>query len=325
MMMPGRVASAPGKVMLAGEYAVLCGAPALVQAVDRRVSVCIERSTSWRADSDLFAGDGFEVADRQGIPDTPLGRLLRLTVGERAGPFAMATRSGRLRDGEVKLGLGSSAAVSVAAAHAMSCLAGEPVPALPELIAFHDAVQGKAGSGADVAASRAGGLVRFERTAAGPSSRRLPPLRLPMRFLWSGKPARTADFIAGFDRYRCQPGAAALIDELCQCARRIAGLGSPPQALCEALADYARLTECLGREAGLPIHGAGHARLGALAREYGVVYKPCGAGGGDMGLAASDDEERLAAFCRAAQSAGTHLVDLAPAHAGVEVDAVGNG
>ena len=35
------VASAPGKIVLSGEYAVLAGAPAIVMAVDRRARVAI--------------------------------------------------------------------------------------------------------------------------------------------------------------------------------------------------------------------------------------------------------------------------------------------
>ena len=35
-------ASAPGKIVLSGEYAVLDGAPAICAAVDRRAAVTIE-------------------------------------------------------------------------------------------------------------------------------------------------------------------------------------------------------------------------------------------------------------------------------------------
>jgi phosphomevalonate kinase len=38
------MASAPGKLVLAGEYAVLDGAPAIVMAVDRRAVVSVAAS-----------------------------------------------------------------------------------------------------------------------------------------------------------------------------------------------------------------------------------------------------------------------------------------
>ena len=41
-------ASAPGKLFLLGEYAVLEGAPAMLTAVDRRVTVQITTSDRWR-------------------------------------------------------------------------------------------------------------------------------------------------------------------------------------------------------------------------------------------------------------------------------------
>jgi phosphomevalonate kinase len=45
--------------------------------------------------------------------------------------------------------------------------------------------------------------------------------------------------------------------------------------------------------AGLGIYGAAHARLDELASRAQVVYKPCGAGGGDIGIAVSDDASSL--------------------------------
>jgi hypothetical protein len=54
-------ASAPGKLLLIGEYAVLDGAPALVMAVDRRVKVRLRRASSgtgWLSAAQL----GFERA-----------------------------------------------------------------------------------------------------------------------------------------------------------------------------------------------------------------------------------------------------------------------
>src|SRR5262249_59369926 len=65
-------ASAPGKLFLTGEWAVLRGAPALVAAVDRRVSVTIEPGTDGVVVESLAEGR----ADRLnlGSADAPLPR-----------------------------------------------------------------------------------------------------------------------------------------------------------------------------------------------------------------------------------------------------------
>ncbi|EIL96926.1 hypothetical protein UUA_16568, partial [Rhodanobacter thiooxydans LCS2] len=51
----------------------------------------------------------------------------------------------------------------------------------------------------------------------------------------------------------------------------------------------------------------------------GVVYKTCGAGGGDIGIALATDTARLQAFRQAASAAGFPVLDLHPAAAGVQV------
>ena len=59
--------SAPGKVILSGEYAVLDGAPAVVMAVDRRARVSVSAgSGDWHRVSapGLFEGD-FEATLRE--------------------------------------------------------------------------------------------------------------------------------------------------------------------------------------------------------------------------------------------------------------------
>ena len=55
------VASAPGKIVVSGEYAVLVGAPALAAAVDRRVRCAID-------DGDA---DGLDLHDARLRADSP--------------------------------------------------------------------------------------------------------------------------------------------------------------------------------------------------------------------------------------------------------------
>ena len=125
------MSSAPGKLVLFGEYAVLEGASALVCAVDRRARIGYEAS-----DSDTLTLDakplGLKdfILRRDGVArrlrSRSSGRLVYAVLAEleRAYPSMMAglvggrfeidTTDMSLAHGGAKLGVGSSAAVAVA-------------------------------------------------------------------------------------------------------------------------------------------------------------------------------------------------------------------
>jgi phosphomevalonate kinase len=95
-------ATAPGKLILTGEYAVLDGAPALVVAVDRRVSA--RRRIGPHGSSPFLVAVAEEIARAYGV-DAPEARAAMEIVVDSSTFFL----------GNTKLGLGSSAAVTVAA------------------------------------------------------------------------------------------------------------------------------------------------------------------------------------------------------------------
>jgi phosphomevalonate kinase len=85
-------------------------------------------------------------------------------------------------------------------------------------------------------------------------------------------------------------------------SRRIVDIfGSAPQdAMTEA---YAQL-RAMAMQAGLAYDTPGLLRIAVLAREYGGVAKPSGAGGGDVAVALFDDPEARAAFAGACAREG---------------------
>ena len=154
--------TAPGKLILTGEYAVLDGAPALVIAVDRRV-------TAQRRYGGPSGSSPFLIAVMQELgkryPRTGISQI----VAE------LAVDSSAFYDGEHKLGLGSSAAVTVAAVGlAVAELHNEPArqhrgEILEVALAAHAAAQGERGargSGADIAAAVYGGAIEYVRGEA---------------------------------------------------------------------------------------------------------------------------------------------------------------
>ena len=163
-------ASAPGKALLCGEYAVLEGAPAVVSAVDRRVSV------TW---SDQALPMPPEVAATL--------ELARLECGDV--PRSLRLDVGALQHDRIKLGLGSSAAAAAATAAAVFATHGHDLddPDSRRRI-FACASRGHSsiapeGSGVDVAASTFGGFLRFARVDGEPDARplRASPDRSPER------------------------------------------------------------------------------------------------------------------------------------------------
>ena len=306
-------ASAPGKLVLCGEYAVLAGAPALVLAVDRRVSCTLEPQAEgdWQIVSrgfaqqvtltkeEVFAAPPGTTAGilREAMPPTAAPRHLRVTVDSTA-----------CYQGGVKLGIGSSAATVTALASAAATLAGG-MATLPQLTAIHARMQG-GGSGLDVAAAVAGGLIRFQQG-------RVSPARLPagtqLAFVFTGTSTPTAELLAKYHAWRngTQPPALTrLLDAAHEAAHCVADCTVTAETFVAALGDYAAALERFDRAADIGVFGAAHRQARALAASCGVVYKPCGAGGGDMGVAASADGERLAVFRQALGDTDLTLVDM---------------
>ena len=316
-------ANAPGKVVLWGEYAVLAGAPALVMAVDRRATCEIEPGgDTWRFTSRGFAAPDAELdldvllADRP--PENAAARVTWQVLREFAQPndrsrlpagARVVTDTGQFyRHGE-KLGIGSSAAICTAVYAACCKLVGRS-PDFDQALTIHNDLQDKRGSGIDVAAAFYGGTLRYRSNAAVPYE--MAP-NLYWRFLWTGLAAKTTRHIARFDAWRARAQLAPLT-----------ALASTCEALFEraSLATFARYTEqlqALDAAARLGIYSPAHRQLNRLAIDAEVVYKPCGAGGGDVGAAISDDEARLDRFAAAAANIGITMIPLEKARHGVQL------
>lgn len=283
-----RGASAPGKLMIAGEYAVLDGAPAVVTAVSARAQAV------WSG----RPGDGSSHQDdgsRKSRPPGPEALLARRCAEQVRGvvPQELEIDVSALRSTDRKLGLGSSAAAAAAAAGAVWAYHGRD-PAAERRAILEAALEGHRavapeGSGADVAAAVLGGTLRFSRQPGSPevsvSALEWPP-GLALRVVWTGQEARTSDLVArvnqltlGERRRRLDAiaeAAQAFIDAFQQ-GRRSAAL--------DAVGAHHRAMADLGRAAGAPIVEERLEAAATLAAQHGGAAKPSGAGGGDVALA----------------------------------------
>lgn len=319
--MTARTFSAPGKAVICGEYAVLRGAPAVSMAVSRRAIV-----TTRRADGDDFVvtapgyADGrwrFRL-DRSARPswldDPPAGGLplVEAVFAESgvapAAPLAIDIDTRGFADARsgLKLGLGSSAAATVALTAALT--AGQPARDLfPRAVAAHRRLQGGAGSGVDVATGCHGGVVSYRQDGGYPPVALRWPARLQYRFVYSGRPAATGDAIR-----RAQAVGechwATLVDAALQAEQVLmqGEAGAMPAAIA-AWADALRRFDAAGE---IGIFAGGHAQMADLAADCGVAYKPCGAGGGDIGIALATEIADIETFCRRAGAAGFAPLDI---------------
>jgi len=282
-------ASAPGKVVLCGEYAVLDGAPAVAMAVDRRAVARVTCPGPGRGPS---GGDDrlLECAAQVVLPEAL----------ETCG-FDLDTRGFVDEGSGVKLGIGSSAALTVAlvAALARQRPGNEARPVVDVALAAHAAFQGGLGSGVDVATCASGGIIEFD----GSNKNSTPiawPAELHYALLWSGTAASTTARIARVTRP--SPARELLADRAR--AAVSAWRSSAAAAIVTALRDYITALANLDREYGLDIFAAGHEALCAQASADSIVYKPCGAGGGDIGIVLGTDRAQVAAFVEQAQDRG---------------------
>jgi phosphomevalonate kinase len=346
------LATAPGKVVLLGEYAVLEGAPALVQAVDRRCRVelveCAPRDCRIEAPQldippvRFTLGDSGSPSWQETVPapfartaaliDAVLGRISR--SGGRIAPFRMSIDTAELFDAggkrPLKLGLGSSAATAVAidaVLHA-AFLADHPTESAVETVARllvpGREAQGNAGSGIDLAASLCGGLlgyrIRDEQIEIRPLSM---PDAVRTCFVWAGEPASTADLLAAWrrSRERAPREHGGLLGEMQSVAS--AGVEAVERGDADVLlacwSDYGEIMGKMNDLVGCEVVTTEHRMANGFAQLLDGVYKPCGAGGGDLGMAASLDPEfgsRMRHLCR---QAGLKTLSVRPDPQGVRV------
>jgi len=287
-------ASAPGKLILFGEHAVVFGEPALATAINLRAEVYARPHPEWRADG--------------GSIDEPRYRYVKAAIAKvkTSGPLWLEVRS-MVPSGA---GLGSSAAVTVATLGTLHGMGGsiDAKTIAREAFDVEHEVQGRA-SPIDTSTSSAGGgllvlpkpqgdlLWTIERDARRWCLHRtdLPPLDFVIGN--TGISAATGPLVANVkERVDRDPKAAEAVREIGRIT--LDGL--------EALRrnDLVAAGRLMDRNhALLTALGVGHPMLDRLvqaARRTSYGAKLTGAGGGGSIVALSDRPQETAEAIRAA-------------------------
>jgi len=320
------VASAPGKIVICGEYAVLDGATAISMAVNRRargeVHISDAEFQTVRA-SGYLDGEWKFLAGGNGnfewIGDEPAEGSLDLlrevwTTMAIDSNFDIGLDTVEFIDplSKQKLGLGSSAALTVALVTALAKVTGKSTNVANDAAVAHRRLQHGRGSGVDIATSMAGGVVEYRMQDSGHGRPTAWPAGLEYAVLWSGRPASTGDKLMRLEEARRGEQSGTAGSELRNASEATARCWSAGETA-ELMAVLPRYIDALMQfdvDHDLGIFDAGHQELADAAAKRKLIYKPCGAGGGDAGIVFATDKEAVAEFASLAGERGFQLLDV---------------
>jgi len=304
------MASAPAKVMLFGEYAVLEGHRAIAMCLDRRISCRVERGGGRL---EVRAPGVFEpsidlpdnVLEEVACPDPRL-QLLWPLLRRHAGSSGLSLHFES--EFPPTWGLGSSSASSLAA---VAALAGPGPERFGEVLAAQRKFQGSA-SGYDVATQLLGGFVLY-RGGATPKMERLDVPAMDWLLAWTGSKVATGPMIGKVrERFGTGHSLYTHIGALAEVAVELL-CGGHRRALGEALNEGHGLLTQLGavpQELGERVE-----RLQADSSIFGA--RMTGAGGGDSILLLVSDRAAASAAVRAS---GLEVLDLRPEAEGLRME-----
>lgn len=297
-------ASAPGKLVLSGEYAVLEGATAIAMAINRRATA-----------SARISGGSIESLGPGGGDTRLFDAAVRTLSSKPDAGYSYVLDSSAFADAQsaIKLGIGSSAALMVALMSVLLRLVGSDESIVENAARAHREFQGGTGSGVDIATSFAGGLIGFRMGESGPASHEWPD-GLHYAVLWSGVSASTREKLERI------AATKANCNDLADAAETIAvdWASGNARRLVDAYPAYIESLRRFDVDQRLGVFDAGHADLVTNAEQHEVVYKPCGAGGGDVGIVLGTSEEAVASFVAYATGAGFGNLDMRIDWTGVE-------
>ena len=319
--------SAPGKVVIAGEYAVLDGAPAICMAVNRRAHVSIATSDNdhhsvlapgFSESAGRFTAAGNRIEWLAGADEfSLLEAVWQETAPSVSENLTIVLDSNDFIDPatSVKLGIGSSAALTVALTVAFDNITDVDIDVLRAATNAHRRFQQGSGSGADIACSLAGGLIEYRM--GGDAARSLTwPNGLAYALLWSGVAASTDEKLNQLARTEAGQARA----ELVIASARVAASWNDGNAveILHQLRDYTEALRKFDVDHRLGIFDAGHAELADAALSAGLLYKPCGAGGGDLGIVIAHNASDVVAFIDTARASDFKHMDMTIDETGIE-------
>ncbi|MBN1959814.1 MAG: hypothetical protein JW841_02605 [Deltaproteobacteria bacterium] len=341
-------ASAPGKLVLIGEYAVLTGAQALVMAVEKRAKVSILKwptsvdskknvvncyinalAFSLQTQACQIINSRFKYISP--VNDELRNKLIFIEQAIVSASKYIASQGGVLCDFSIttdtsdlysddgcKLGFGSSAALVSATFIGLLKFAGITEvncnKVLPQIVDVHRQAQGS-GSGIDVAAAVMGSVIQF--TLGKDKQISVKNVNLPKELQFGAVSTRqevnTASILAALKHYRKRDSMTygKLMSQLSQISHESINAIEQQDTIrfLHAISDYNELMIKLSDTSGIELVSQTHRLLADIVVSNGGYYKPSGAGG-DLGLFACRNQSTMKKVSDAVLQEGFEIVPL---------------
>ena len=302
--MYGIQVSAPGKLFLSGEYAVLEGAEAVIDSVGRRV---VARTVRDNIPQSLLLKEVKNTVvqflfNRTGAS---VGQLPNIDIDSTG--FSIANH---------KLGIGSSAAVAAACTGALFEWAGLEITNWRDTICAvatdaHRSYQKGKGSGGDVATSVFGGTIIFSQSAPIVQSKAVDIHKV---FVWTGNPASTVSLV---EKVRhLQTVAPERYNEVMRPLVSLAGALAAAyrqghtEKLVALTRQYGNAMAMLGDAAQVPVVTPKMRTIAQIAMKCNGACKPSGAGGGDAVVAIFGERADAVSFTSRIRAEGMDVLDF---------------
>ncbi len=322
--------SAPGKIFLTGEYMALEGGRSIVLSTPQKTKVSI---TDNYGKSNIFSSSmskhdyPFEINEEIDIVwlrDDPmeLGSILKNAV-KRYGRY-FTNKSIHIDTNEFfsekrKIGIGSSAAVTVSITKALNQLFGlglEPKEIIDYALEIHAKSQKSNGSGFDVITSYSGAKAvscRLRYEGGYEYSQVQLPKEIMVIAVLSNSCARTSTMIERYQSAKKKhPRYFSKQSKIMKRELEViysSILNKDTKLILKNLATYNDLLFELDKKLQVGIFDYHHEMM-ELAKSMSIFYKPSGAGGGDLGLIVCDDNAKINLICETLDVKGINFFEI---------------
>jgi mevalonate kinase len=284
----------PGKVMLSGEYAVLYGGTAVLVPVPFYLKLNeTELAPEKKYSPIVIEALAYHIPEIIGYEEEHGKPHVEIDADE----FFSKDNNGNFQ----KLGIGLSAAEAVGIIALRFERAGLSWQDIRQKVAeyadlVHHKVQGGIGSGADIAACAYCQTIKFRRIDdkldIEPVELREAELQIPIKLIWTGKPADTRVLVKDFQKWLDFGGdnAKNLLNMLIHASHELADqwFVQNRNIFFQSFDNFISVMDEIAVSSGLRFLSPDFTRFAKEAKKIGGRVKSTGAGGGDMVLIIGD-------------------------------------
>lgn len=320
--------SAPGKIILSGEYAVLDGASSIILPTKQKATVSIEEGNkientfitsaingrfSFKVNNDYSVIWTKEKPGKFGLFVESIFKQLRIN---KTNNIIITIQTNDFYFDDIKLGIGSSSAISVAMIKAFDRFYNLKMTSseiIKNILNLHHVTQGFKGSGVDIACSYSdnGPIQVSAKSVQEHKWKKIKwPNKLYMEVIFTQKEVSTKSMIEQYMIVKKDDSIQELISNLIKITEKISyyWLSQDVTNIISSLYQYDLVMRKMDNLAKLNIFSSIHNEIYELAKKYNVFYKPSGAGSSDIGIAFSESLDDMSKFLQSIKQSSSNAV-----------------